>query len=432
MAEWKPIEELFDFEKGTLQSSKCTAGKYIFITAADEWKTHENFTHDCEALVFAMGASGSLGRTHYVKGKFISSDLCFILTPKKGLKLDMSFYHRLFNFLRQDVVKKTATGTSKLAINRTNFGAYRMPYFDYDHQLSFRDKMKSIANNTNDFLNEIDYQFAVLKQFRQSILQEAIEGKLTTEWRKQNHDLISGDNHASKLFEKIKVEKEQLIASHLIKKETTQEPAYSFPITTPEEWISCRIIDISKQVTDGTHVTPTYVKEGNIFLSAQNVKPFRFIPANHQFITKAAFDYYRKNRVPEKGDLLIARVGAGIGETAVIDHDVEFAFYVSLGLIKIFKQYLNPHYLAIVFNSPYGVAYSKGNISSGGTSAGNYNLGRIRAFEIPLPSFAEQQAIVDRVNKIMAMIDELETQVSERKDHSEMLMQSVLREAFAG
>ena len=55
----------------------------------------------------------------------------------------------------------------------------------------------------------------------------------------------------------------------------------------------------------------------------------------------------------------------------------------------------------------------------------------IRAFEIPLPPLAEQQAIVERVEKVMAMIDELEKQVSERKEQSEMLMQSVLREAFA-
>lgn len=73
MAEWKPIDELFDFEKGALQSSKCTSGKYTFVTAAEEWKTHKDYTHDCEALIFAMAASGSLGRTHYIKGKFVAS-----------------------------------------------------------------------------------------------------------------------------------------------------------------------------------------------------------------------------------------------------------------------------------------------------------------------------------------------------------------------
>ncbi|MBM4067034.1 MAG: hypothetical protein FJ266_15600 [Planctomycetes bacterium] len=55
----------------------------------------------------------------------------------------------------------------------------------------------------------------------------------------------------------------------------------------------------------------------------------------------------------------------------------------------------------------------------------------IRAFEIPLPPLAEKQTIVERMDTLMAMIDELEKQVSERKNQSEMLMQSVLQEAFA-
>lgn len=88
------IGKLFNIEKGSLQSSKCTPGQYSFITAGEEWKTHIEYTHDCEALVFAMAASGSLGRTHYVNGKFIASDLCFILTPKKEYisKVNLRFY----------------------------------------------------------------------------------------------------------------------------------------------------------------------------------------------------------------------------------------------------------------------------------------------------------------------------------------------------
>src|ERR1035437_3691230 len=155
MTEWKKIEDLFDFQKGSLQSSQCIPGDYTFITAAEEWKTHQTYTHDCEALVFAMAASGSLGRTHYIKGKFISSDLCFILTLKKGLKLDLLFYYRLFNFLRKDIVKKTSSGSSKLAINQTNFAAYRLPYFSFDHQVNFRGKIESIAVTNDKFSSHL-------------------------------------------------------------------------------------------------------------------------------------------------------------------------------------------------------------------------------------------------------------------------------------
>ena len=61
----------------------------------------------------------------------------------------------------------------------------------------------------------------------------------------------------------------------------------------------------------------------------------------------------------------------------------------------------------------------------------NINATKLREFIFPLPSLVEQQAIIERVDNIMGMVDELEKQVSERKEQSEMLMQSVLREAFA-
>ena len=104
-----PIGVLFDIEKGSLQSTKCTPGNYDFITASKEWKTHNEYDHDCEALIIAVAASGSLGRTHYIKGKFISSDLCFILTPRNSEKfpINLSFYHFVFNSIKNDIVTAT-------------------------------------------------------------------------------------------------------------------------------------------------------------------------------------------------------------------------------------------------------------------------------------------------------------------------------------
>jgi type I restriction enzyme S subunit len=51
------IGTLFDLEKGSLQSSKCTEGEYTFITASQEWKTHNNYSHECEALIFAAAST---------------------------------------------------------------------------------------------------------------------------------------------------------------------------------------------------------------------------------------------------------------------------------------------------------------------------------------------------------------------------------------
>lgn len=144
----RDIGQLFNIEKGKLQSSKNKAGKYNFITASEDWKTHATYTHDCEALIFAMGASGSLGRTHYVNGKFISSDLCFILTPKKNCseKIDLRFYYHFFVLERDRIVADLARGAAKKAINKRNFEAYKIPYLPYEKQQEIVSGIECLAS----------------------------------------------------------------------------------------------------------------------------------------------------------------------------------------------------------------------------------------------------------------------------------------------
>jgi len=38
----------------------------------------------------------------------------------------------------------------------------------------------------------------------------------------------------------------------------------------------------------------TYTEEGRMFLSAENVKPFKFMPEKHKFVSEEDFEGYRK------------------------------------------------------------------------------------------------------------------------------------------
>lgn len=277
--------------------------------------------------------------------------------------------------------------------------------------------------------HEITHQDTLLPKLKQAILQEAIAGKLTADWRAAHPDV----EPASQLLHRIQAEKARLIAAKKLKAGARQDAVDdddNVP-SIPPEWEFPHLDDISMLVTDGTHQTPTYTATGRIFLSAQNVKPFKFMPEQHKFVSEKAFAEYTNNRKAEKGDLLLGRVGAGIGETAVIDRNLDFAFYVSLGMVKTFKEHTVPQYLAIVFNSPYGIRYAKGNTSSKGGSAGNFNLGRIRSFRIPLPPLAEQAAIVERVESLMEHCRALAAEIEHTRTHAAHLLQAVLKEAFA-
>ena len=120
-------------------------------------------------------------------------------------------------------------------------------------------------------------------------------------------------------------------------------------------------------------------------------------------------DYLEYNKVvaPAKGDILMTRVGAGIGEAAIIDQDFKFSIYVSLTLIKRYGKELNMEYLLHVLNSPQGRKLAEKKTLGKGASQGNLNLIFIREFVLPVPPLAEQQRIVDRVNELLAMCDEL-------------------------
>lgn len=429
LAEWKTVGELFDFEKGSLQSSKCIPGEYPFITAAEEWKTHESYTHDCEALVFAMGASGSLGRTHYVNGKFISSDLCFILTPKKDLRLDLVFYHRLFNLLRQGIVQKTATGTSKLSINSSHFRGFRLPYFDYEYQVDSRAKIEVIAKIIDELSSQLDQQSVLLSRLRQQILQEAIEGKLTAEWRREHHELVSGDNHASKLLERIRAEKEQLIKGGKLRKEqsSTRSNDADKPFELPKGWVWCRLGDIANGFDYGS--SSKSKKAGKVpVLRMGNLQNGIIVWDNLVYTDN---DDEVKKYMVAPGDILFNRTNSRelVGKSALYndDRDAIFAgylvrFHMCGGLSSLFASF--------VMNSHFHRRWCN-KVKSDALGQSNINATKLRDYSFPLPPIAEQTIIVGKTCDILLLLNGLERQALRRKSLSEVLMQSVLREAFA-
>ncbi len=133
------VSDLFNVELGSLPSEQSVEGDYTFVTASEDWKTHIEYDRDTEAIVYAWGAAGSLGRSHYINGKFIASNLCFVLTDKKNDKypVNLEFYNCYFTAIRKQVVSDLASGTSKLTINKTMFEQYYIDYIPYDEQLEF-------------------------------------------------------------------------------------------------------------------------------------------------------------------------------------------------------------------------------------------------------------------------------------------------------
>lgn len=423
------IGDLFELEKGLLQSSKNIEGEYDFITAAAEWKTNNEYSHECEALIFAAAASGSLGRTHYVNGKFITSDLCFILTPKDEVKypIDLKFYHFVFNSLKEDVVKNTKTGTSKESINQGNLKNYEIPYFGIEQQHLWINKLLNTKSIKETLENEILNQKNLLTKLKQSILKEAIEGKLTAKWREENQDI----EPASILLEKIQAEKEQLIKEKKIKKSNplAEISEKEIPFEIPDNWEWCRLGDITT-IKGGKRVPPGYkllkTKTERVYIRVSDMKNGTIDDSDLHYISEEIYEQI-KNYFITKDDLYMVIVGGTIGKCGIIP--VKFdGMNLTENAARIILYLTDKLYLLNCLQSSFGQKQFIDKTKSVGVQ--KMALNRFENTLIPFPPEKEQKEIVNKIEKLFAICDEFEEQINNSKQNTQTLMQAVLKEAF--
>lgn len=427
MSEWKKVKigDIFAIEKGSLQSSKNTPGKYDFITAASEWKNHNSYDHDCEAIVYAVAASGSLGRAHYVNGKFIASDLCFILTEKNKDKYPVNFlfYQIIFEMLRDEIVSKTKTGTSKESINRGNFSNYEIPYFPIDFQLANYQRFVDAKNTIKTLIDEYEKQKSYAKQLRQNILQDAIEGKLTEDWRKK-HSLKKGDPDydAEALFEKIQTEKQE--------KGKKQKPLPAIaetekPFAIPSGWKWVRLGEVCDGFMYGTSAKSSnegkcpVLRMGNIQNGKIDWEKLVFTNNNEEI---------QKYEL-KKFDLLFNRTNSRemVGKTAIFESEQKTIY---AGYLVRFRSILsNPYFINDVLNSKMHREWCN-EVKVDALGQSNINAEKLKNFITPLPPLAEQKEIVVRVEQHLQTIAQLETQIATRETTTKQLMQSILKDAF--
>jgi type I restriction enzyme S subunit len=396
-------------------------------------------------LVLALyGATA--GKTGIVDFDTASNQAVAAIFPNEEIERDYLFWffrQKRFEYIQlsfgaaQPNISQTVVKATKIPIPETKTQKQVVAFLnncETNRELVWNESVEPIKAKLKSFfavhqkrkilLKEIEQQQTYLQQLRQTILQEAVQGKLT------KHD-ESGEP-ASELLKRIKAEKAALVKAGKLKKEKELPPITDaeIPFALPKGWVWCRLGEICNLITDGTHLTPRYVDKGRIFLSAQNVKPFKFMPDVHKFVSEEDYQGYIKNRRAEKGDILLTRVGAGIGEAAMIDVDIEFAFYVSLGLLKPNRNCIYSKYLELYLNSPLGRNHSSNKTLGKGVSAGNLNLSLIRSFDFPFPPLTEQKRIVEKVEHLLHHIRQLEEQVTTSQTRAKQLLQAVLQEAF--
>lgn len=431
----KRIDEIFHFEKGVLQSSKCIPGDYDFITASSDWKTHNNYTHECEALIFAAAASGSLGRTHYVNGKFVSSDLCFIITPKDPVNfpIDLRFYHILFNELKDEIVRNTKAGTSKEAIGLGSFGKYKLPYFDIDKQIEIKNRFVNSEGTKEELSTELSHQLDLVKKLRQQLLQDAVQGRFVP----QNPN----DEPASELLKKIKVEKQKLIAEGKLKKEKELPPIKpeEVPFEIPEGWVWCRLGEICTELLGGFAFDSTrYSKTETPYqiIRLGNVKPNQLVLETTPVYIDEDYSNEAIRAKLFEGDILITMTGTRAKKDYLFtlcleqsDFDTKTLFLNQrVGCFR-FSSFISNKYINVTLKD-HRLLQAVFDSSTGAANQANIGIAALKHILIPLPPLSEQHSIVQKLDELMQTCDALEASIKESAAQNEKLLQQVLREAL--
>jgi type I restriction enzyme S subunit len=244
-----------------------------------------------------------------------------------------------------------------------------------------------------------------IARLRELILQLAVQGKLGTQ--------DAGDEPASVLLERIKKEKERFVKEGKIPKEKAIEydNENTLDKSLPEHWILVRLGEISDKIHYGYTASADQTNRRIRLVRITDIQNDRvnwdLVPGCE--IDDSNFLLYSIN----VGDLLIARTGGTVGKSFLVREQPVPAVFASYLIRVVPNKNLNSEYVKLFADSP--IYWKQLYRMCMGTGQPNVNGMSLRSLFVPLPPLAEQHRIVAKVDRLMALCDELEAKQQQER-----------------
>ena len=235
------------------------------------------------------------------------------------------------------------------------------------------------------------------EQLKASILQYAIQGKLV----EQRAEEGTGEE----LFQEIERKREVLIKEKIIKKDKRTNSIINFqevPFDIPENWMWVTLGSILNKLTDGTHKTPKYTSTGVKFVSVKDMSNGFLSLENTKYISEEEHKELYARCNPEKGDLILSKVGT-TGVPAIVDTTEPFSLFVSVALLKFDCKCIDVEFLYYMLMSPLVQAQATENTRGVGNK--NWVLDAIASTMVVLPPLVEQKRIVAKIEELLPYVD---------------------------
>lgn len=296
-------------------------------------------------------------------------------------------------------------------------------------------EQKRIVAKIEELFSELDAGEASLRQarrqlgvYRQSLLKQAFEGKLTETWRTQNPRLES----ATELFGRIQTGR---VANWKGKGKYKDPvvPNEEFEATLPTSWILASMDALTTHITSGSRDWTKYYRDDGyaVFVMAQNVRPLNFDPTPVTRVSPPEFDRDKSRSAVARDDLLVTIVGANTGDVCRVDHEFE-DYYVcqSVALLRPGEP-ATAKYLELYMNSKEH-GQKQFDQWMYGQGRPHLSFDQLRSTAVCLAPIPEQQEIVRLLDAQFEVIEQNEREITAALKRSEALRQSILKKAFSG
>ena len=470
MSEWKKVKigDICKIVKGTTGIASAEPGEYPLVVTAEERKTCSTYQFDCEAVCIPLVSSSghgkkSLKNVHYQSGKFALGTILCAVIPNNPQELDARYLHQYLQFYKDIILVPLMKGAANVSLSMKDIATVEFPLPPIERQRELSNLFVSLQEKQKELSAEYEKQTDYAKLLRQNILQQAIEGKLTADWRNQNPvQKGNPDYDAEALFEQIqkgevspslqpttqfsatpsprgkapktpensreffeeKLDSERKRTNNARSKSLAPITDEEKPFEIPEAWKWVHLNNIALSGLGKTLNKSTDKGDECPYLCSINVY---WEGIDLEVVKKARFTEQEKEKYRlQKGDLLICEGGES-GRTAIWNHNIDMYYQNALHRIRFYGNVIPELYRYIL-----EIYKLSGIINNYLKGMGIQHLvqSSLNAIWFPLPPLKEQKEIVNKVENLLAKVTELENQIQDRKSLSDKLIFGIIKDAF--
>ncbi len=281
-----------------------------------------------------------------------------------------------------------------------------------------------------------------LKVYRQSLLKNAFEGKLTAAWRAAHRDQLET---AAALQQRIARERQARYQQQLADWQAAGQPGPKpkppkpLPPLTPEElaelpelptgWGWARLLDACEAVVDCHNKTAPYLQEGIPLIRTPSIRDMRLnFDDSIRYISQETYAHWSRRCPPLPGDILFTRE-APMGEAALIPEGKTVCMGQRIMLLRPGKL-LSGKYLLCATQNPFFKKISEK--VAVGTGVKHLRVGDVERLVFPICSQLEQQEIAEQLDAKLSEADQLDQTLATALQQADALRQSILKKAFSG